>query len=161
MESFGTHSITALSTHTHTHTHRSPWAHFKVRPHAKASGPADNNYNCKLKVVVSLYKNAFLTLLLFVFPLLQYSVCRYWGLHQPGVPMHSPGAGHDAQWTLCPIRQAGVGKKAGRRSAASCFVSNLKLSGWVKRLSLFVLYKNEKQFLCHFVIWDFLSFQDK
>ena len=41
---------------------------------------------------------------------LQYTVCRHRGLHQPGVSVHRTGAGHDPERTVCPLRQARLGE---------------------------------------------------
>lgn len=47
-------------------------------------------------------------------PLLQHTVCGHWGLHQPGISVHGPGAGHDAERAVRPLWQAGFCERCRR-----------------------------------------------
>lgn len=44
----------------------------------------------------------------------QHPLRRHRGLHQPGLAVHGPGAGDDAQRALCSLRQAGGGERQGQ-----------------------------------------------
>lgn len=99
MESFCTHSITALSKQTHTHWHL----------------PQESNLQTSDAVAAASYETIIDRLFTRVsLSFSQHLVCRHRGLHQPGLPVHGPGAGHDTQWALCPFWQVGVGKENAR-----------------------------------------------